>query len=153
MILLDSNVLIDSARIESVALRDWIASTMPAVSGVTYIEVSRYHKITEADRTYFAGVFANLKVLDVDRTIMDRAVALRQIRKLGLGDSIIAATALVRCAPLATRNTADFRWIEELVLIDPSMAGSKLAGEEPRRSANGRPSEPEAPPPEGGPPT
>ena len=38
---------------------------------------------------------------------------------MSLGDVIIAATALEYKQTLATRNTDDFEWIEELSLINP----------------------------------
>ena len=45
--------------------------------------------------------------------------ALRQRRKMSLGDSIIAGTAIAHERTLVTRNTDDFRWIEEIKLLDP----------------------------------
>jgi predicted nucleic acid-binding protein len=36
-----------------------------------------------------------------------------------LGDSLIAATALVHGRTLVTRNTKDFQWIAGLRLLDP----------------------------------
>ena len=36
-----------------------------------------------------------------------------------LGDALIAATARVHGFSLVTGNVRDFRWIEDLTLIDP----------------------------------
>jgi len=58
-------------------------------------------------------------VIEITSEIVERAISLRQERKIGLGDAIVAATALVHELPLATRNTKDFKWIAELNLIDP----------------------------------
>ena len=55
----------------------------------------------------------------VDRLVTLRAVTLRQSRRMSLGNAIIAATALRHNLPLATHNTADFRWIGGLQLVDP----------------------------------
>jgi predicted nucleic acid-binding protein len=41
------------------------------------------------------------------------------MRRMTLGDAIIAATALVYGRTLVTRNIEDFRWIAELTLINP----------------------------------
>jgi predicted nucleic acid-binding protein len=38
---------------------------------------------------------------------------------MGLGDALIAATALVHRRTLVTRNTADFAWVNGLQLLDP----------------------------------
>lgn len=47
------------------------------------------------------------------------AIRLRQQKALGLGDAIIAATAVVHAQTLATRNTDDFAWIPGLRLWNP----------------------------------
>jgi predicted nucleic acid-binding protein len=41
------------------------------------------------------------------------------MRRMTLGDAIIAATALVHDRTLVTRNIGDFLWIAELTLINP----------------------------------
>lgn len=47
------------------------------------------------------------------------AVRLRQLRKLTLGDALIAATALVHDRTLVTRNVQDFNWIPGLNVLNP----------------------------------
>jgi predicted nucleic acid-binding protein len=49
----------------------------------------------------------------------EQAITLRQQRKMSLGDSLIAATALAYEIPLATRTVKDFDWISGLTLINP----------------------------------
>jgi toxin FitB len=58
-------------------------------------------------------------VLAVSDVIIDRAVALRQTRKMSLGDALIAATALVHNLPVATANVKDYNWIDELAVVNP----------------------------------
>lgn len=60
-----------------------------------------------------------VEVLPISNAVLDRAVLLRQMRRMTLGDAIIGATALVYGRTLATRNIGDFRWIAELTLINP----------------------------------
>ena len=43
--------------------------------------------------------------------VAEQAINLRQQRRMGLGDSIIAATAITHNLTLVTHNTEDFRWI------------------------------------------
>ena len=62
---------------------------------------------------------AGLPELGLDAEIAERAIALRQQRKMGLGDAIIAATALVHGLTLVTRNMDDFKHVSGLDLINP----------------------------------
>lgn len=55
----------------------------------------------------------------IDSSIITRAIQLKQIRRMSVGDAIIAATALVNDFDLYTHNVQDFRWIEGLNVIDP----------------------------------
>ena len=47
------------------------------------------------------------------------AIKFRQRRKMTLGDDIVAATAAEHGRVLLTHNTEDFRWINEIKLLDP----------------------------------
>ena len=117
--LLDSNLIIYALQPAHQQLRSFIAATGPAVSAISYVEVLGYHKLTPADRGALQKFFDSALMLPVDRPVLDRAVLLRQQRRMSLGDSLIAATALVHQRTLATHNTADFDWIPGLQLHDP----------------------------------
>jgi predicted nucleic acid-binding protein len=119
MMLLDSNIIIYSADPAQSALREFIVRNQPAVSAVSFVEVLGFHSLTAADRTVFEAFFAAAGVLPVSPVVIDRAVSLRQARKMGLGDSLVAATALVFGRELVTRNVKDFAWIEGLTLLNP----------------------------------
>ncbi|HEU4885693.1 MAG TPA: type II toxin-antitoxin system VapC family toxin [Longimicrobium sp.] len=60
-----------------------------------------------------------MEVLPITDLIAREAVRLRQQRKMALGDSIVAGTALVHGRTLVTRNVADFQWISGLKLLNP----------------------------------
>ncbi len=47
------------------------------------------------------------------------AIALRQQRKMSLGDALIAAACLEHQLPLATANEKDFDWVEGLEMVNP----------------------------------
>ena len=51
--------------------------------------------------------------------IIEYAIGLRQQKKMSLGDSIIASTAIVHKRTLVTRNIKDFLWIEDLKIHNP----------------------------------
>jgi toxin FitB len=65
------------------------------------------------------NVFQIIDVLAVNENIVEKAISLRQQRKMSLGDAIIAATALEYNATLVTRNSSDFDWINNLMLENP----------------------------------
>lgn len=121
MYLLDSNILIYSAKTGYSFLRTYITNetTISAVSVATVIEVLGFHRLTSDDKIYFESCFALLQLLEVTQVVSDKAVELRQQQKLSLGDAIIAATALVHECELVTRNTDDFVGITGLKLINP----------------------------------
>lgn len=117
--LLDSNIIIYSAQPEYSHLRKLIAEHAPTVSALSYLEVLGYHLLTEQQRRYFEEFFQVAQVLPLSQDVLNQAVALRQRRRMTLGDAIIAGTALVYGLTLITRNTNDFRWIVELELLNP----------------------------------
>jgi predicted nucleic acid-binding protein len=117
--LIDSNIIIYAAKPEYADLRRFIAEHGPAVSAVSYVEVLGYHKLSEEERESLEAFFAAATILPLSDTVLDQAVRLRQIKKMTLGDSLIAATALVYNLTLVTRNTDDFDWIAGLLLLNP----------------------------------
>jgi predicted nucleic acid-binding protein len=117
--LLDSNIIIYAAQPEQEALRQFIETHTPAVSVLSYIEVLGYHKLTEDDRRFLERFFQITERLPLSETVVQWAIKLRQRRKMSLGDSIIAGTAIAYERTLVTHNIDDFRWIDELKLLDP----------------------------------
>jgi predicted nucleic acid-binding protein len=117
--LLDSNIIIYAAQPQYPQLREFIAERSPAVSALSYVEVLGYHQLTEEQRYYFEAFFQAAEVLPISQAVLIQAVALRQQRRMTLGDAIIAGTALVYNLTLVTRNVDDFRWITDLNLFNP----------------------------------
>ena len=117
--LLDSNIIIYAAQPEHAALRQFIETHTPAVSVISQIEVLGYHKLTEDDRQFLEQFFRTAERLPLSETVVQWAVKLRQRRKMSLGDSIVAGTAIAYDRTLVTRNTDDFRWIDEIELLNP----------------------------------
>ena len=117
--LLDSNLIIYAAQPEHAALRQFIETHAPAISVVSYIEVLGYHKLSEEDRQFLEQFFQTAERLPLSEAVAQWAVKLRQRRKMSLGDSIVAGTAIAHERTLVTRNTDDFRWIEEIKLLNP----------------------------------
>ncbi len=127
--LLDSNIVIYSARPEHGGLRRLIAEHAPAVSVISRIEVLGYHGIADAERQLLERFFEAAEVIPLTDPVVRQAILLRQQRRMSLGDSIVAATALVHDRTLVTRNTDDFRWIGALRLYDPLAENGRNAGD------------------------
>ena len=117
--LLDSNIVIYASRHDSIDLRQFIRTHALAASIVSYIEAFGYHNLVEEERLVLEELFRDIELLRLTDEIADVAVELRQQRRMGLGDAIIAATALEHGLTLVTHNTGDFRWIDNLDLYDP----------------------------------
>ena len=117
--LLDSNIIIYAAEPQHDAVREFIVKHKPSVSAVSKVEVLGYHRLTIEHREKLERIFQLLPVLTVSDVIIDRAVALRQARKMSLGDALIAATALVHSLPVATANVKDYNWIDDLTVVNP----------------------------------
>jgi predicted nucleic acid-binding protein len=84
-----------------------------------YVEVLGFHRLAPEDQQLFRRFFASAELLHVTPSVLERAVILRQQRRMSFGDSLIAGTALVHNRVLLTRNLDDFRWIAGLQLLDP----------------------------------
>jgi toxin FitB len=117
--LLDSNILIYATQPRHDAVRDFIAAHAPAISVISRVEVLGYHRLRDEERVALEDLFASAELLPVSEAVIEFAIALRQRRKMSLGDSIVAGTALAHGRTLVTHNTADFDWIPDLPLLDP----------------------------------
>ncbi|HVG11339.1 MAG TPA: type II toxin-antitoxin system VapC family toxin [Thermoanaerobaculia bacterium] len=117
--LIDSNIIIYSAQPENEFLRQLIAARAPAVSAVSYVEVLGYHGLSEPERRYFEAFFAEARVLPLAHPVLEEAVRLRQAKRIKLGDSLVAGTALLHDLTLITRNVDDFMGIEGLRVLNP----------------------------------
>ncbi|HVS22000.1 MAG TPA: type II toxin-antitoxin system VapC family toxin [Pyrinomonadaceae bacterium] len=117
--LLDSNIIIYSAKREHVELRSFMAENAYSVSAVSLIEVLGYHLLDDKERQYVVEFFDAANILRISDPVITEAVKLRQTRRMSLGDAIVAGTALAHQLALVTRNIGDFSWIQSLSLINP----------------------------------
>ena len=89
------------------------------MSAISYVEVLGYHRLTEQERQHFATFFAVAPVLALSQAVLEQAVKLRQLKKMTLGDALVAGTALTHNLTLVTRNAKDFNWISDLSVLNP----------------------------------
>lgn len=118
----DSNVLIyhlNDALPKNARSRivDWIAEGA-YVSVVTRIEVLGFRQEKEKVRSA-ARLLSLFTEVPLHESIVQQTIRLRQAYTIKIPDAIIAASALHRNVPLVTRNTADFRAIDGLTLVNP----------------------------------
>lgn len=118
-ILIDSNIIIYSYLDEYRYLRKIIVQETTAISEISRVEVLGYHKLTGDELKYFESIFSFVNLIIPSPEIFDKAIEIRKLYNLKLGDSIIASTALVHRLSLYTRNTADFENIKGLECINP----------------------------------
>lgn len=111
MKLIDTNILIYSAELSySSILLPFITAPNNKVSVISRVEALGFHKITKTQRDYFNIVFSILQSISIE---------IRQMKKMTLGDSLIAATALTNNLEIITRNIRDFSGIPGLLISNP----------------------------------
>lgn len=120
--LIDANVIIDYIfdRLDDKgsAFAENIFNTGFNTSVVVKIEVLGYND-APAKMQLLEEFLATATVLPLNDVITQKPIKLRRIKKLKLGDAIIAATALVYNLTIITRNTIDFKNIDGLSVINP----------------------------------
>ncbi len=119
MTLLDSNIIIYSALPKYEFLLEFIRNNSPFVSDISRVEVLGFRELTVEDIFYFESFFESTILIPISEKVILEAITLRRIRKMSLGDSIIAATAIINRFELITSNTKDFKWINSLKIINP----------------------------------
>jgi predicted nucleic acid-binding protein len=118
--LIDSNVVIDAlGNAMPEGVKRIISGMPPIVSAVTYMEALGWHKADASQLTALRKFMSVAVILPINQPVVERTVLVRQQKKIGLGDAIIAATALVHNMTLVTRNTSDFKSIDGLRVLNP----------------------------------
>ncbi len=117
--LLDSNIIIYSIEPGYQYLRDFLKNQNFCASIISKIEVLGYHKITFDEKENFSKIFNALELLPIDENIIEQFIALRQQKNILLGDSLIAATAIIHNNTLLTANEVDFKWVPNLKVNNP----------------------------------
>jgi len=121
--LIDSNVVIDyTANLLTENAKKMINTIIDDafnISAVVKIEVLGYDGLPSKMEQLEA--FLDLAIIfPLDDDVTAKTIYLRRAyKKLKLGDAIIAATALLHGLTLVTRNTKDFKNIQDLEVIDP----------------------------------
>lgn len=127
--ILDSNIIIYSIKPEKTKLRDFLKAKKDtlAVSVISKLEVLGYHKITLEEKILFENFFQSIINFPINNLVLEKAIEIRQIKKISIGDSVIAATALLNNLELLTNNEDDFSNLSGLKIISMKTIDEKLA--------------------------
>lgn len=96
-----------------------IEQERPCISVITRIELLVWRNASEEHISKMHEFINASIVFNLEEQIILKTIELRKQHRIKLPDVIIAATALTHNLQLITRNSADFRNIAELQLINP----------------------------------
>jgi len=119
--LIDTNVIIDYTSNlipgNGTAFVENIFNTAFNTSVVVKIEVLGYND-APAKMHLLEEFLASATIFPLDDAVTQKTIELRRIKKIKLGDAVIAATALLHNLTLITRNTTDFKDIAGLISVN-----------------------------------
>ena len=121
--LIDSNLFLYAAakEREAVVFLDLaVESEWAGYSTISRLELFGFPDLKLEDEGKLKELLGCFSEMGVTREVVDRAIDVRkERRRIKIPDAIVAASALVMNARLATRNTDDFRNIRGLQVVDP----------------------------------
>ncbi len=117
MILLDTNVFIYIAN--GTLSTDIIAKKDIGHASITKIEALGFPTLTANELLLLTSLFNESYNVPLMDAVVDRATQLKQLKRMSLGDAIIAATALEYELELWTANTEDFKHVEGMKVLNP----------------------------------
>ena len=120
--LIDTNAIIDfcNGKLPENGKRLLLARK-PEVSIITNVELFATKNISAEEYELLEKFTAISKIYPVTEDLKELVVRIRRDNRLKLPDAIIAATALAHHLILITRNTADFKNVRDLQVIDPHL--------------------------------
>ncbi|AOK43202.1 type II toxin-antitoxin system VapC family toxin [Burkholderia vietnamiensis] len=104
--LFDTNILIDYLGGVEAARDELARYESRAISVVTWMEV--LVGATASDDAAIRTWLSSFDIIPLDGAVANRAVAIRQARRIRLPDAIVWASAQVNGLLLVSRNTKDF---------------------------------------------
>jgi toxin FitB len=120
--LCDSNIIIYAADPADTRCAQFVERDDAAIASMTRIEVlgfPGFGNLSAEQQQRLREIITSMVELQLDESVIERAILIRQQRRTPLADAVIAATALAHDRPLVTRNSADFKHIPGLRLINP----------------------------------
>lgn len=118
--IVDSDLIILASKPVNLDVRAWVVQHPGSISAITRVEVLGCRNLKESERMILDLILERLRAIPITDPILDEAIRLKQTKKMSLGDSIIAGTAILHGGDLATRNLKDFQNIPGLIASDPT---------------------------------
>jgi len=120
--LIDSNIWIYAASgiepaidvLDEASRGEWAG-----FSAICRLEVLGYPDLTVSDEQKLCELLECFREVEIGRSVIDRAIALRRTQRIKVPDAIVAGTALLMGASLITRNSSDFTAVKGLNVINP----------------------------------
>jgi predicted nucleic acid-binding protein len=117
--LLDTNIVIYACQPAGEWLAPWTENPAAAIASVSRVEALGFPGISGEEDAVLRQLIGASVCYNLDDEVIERAIGLRRIKRMGTADAIIAATALEFGLPLVTRNVDDFKHIAGLEIINP----------------------------------
>ena len=95
-----------------------IIDAIPNISVISQIEVLRFNATPEVYKI-LEDFINESTIFDLNGLVIASTIAICKSHKIKLPDAIIAATAIVYNFTLITRNTSDFKNIQNLKFLNP----------------------------------
>ncbi|MFN0033673.1 MAG: type II toxin-antitoxin system VapC family toxin [Saprospiraceae bacterium] len=115
----DSNIVIYIAKKELVPDDFVLPDDALFLSDVSFMETLGYAFTDESEKQETEKLLVVLFRFPIEEVVVQKVIALRQIRRMKLPDAIIAATALIHDCTVVTRNVSDFSGILGLAVLNP----------------------------------
>ena len=120
--LIDTNVAIEyiGASLPEKALSklDTIINSQFYISVINKIELLGFSGLTENETEKFTLFIDSAINIGLNRDVVNMTIEIRKAFKIKIPDAIIAATALTYDLVLITRNTADFKNIPNIRMLE-----------------------------------
>ncbi|MGB7948698.1 MAG: type II toxin-antitoxin system VapC family toxin [Candidatus Binatia bacterium] len=121
MYALDTNAILyylkDDGHSVSVLRQVFAQNTPIYISTITELELFAFANLTAREESLIEDLLATVSIIAVDSRIARLAALARKSYGLKVPDSVIAATAMFTGSTLITRNTRDFRRVQNLAVL------------------------------------
>jgi len=112
-ILLDSNIIIYLSQQKLAIDEVFEENKNYNISLITYMEILSYNFPSQAEEQFVRKLLSLFEIIDISKTIANKVIELKKIRKIKLPDAIIVSTALMNNSILYT-NDKQLHTIENL---------------------------------------